>query len=168
MSTLYDCDACQAYCCGYPIIEAKPADIRRLARHFGLDADEAKEKFTKKENNRVRAMRQKYDPKLGGKMCVFLNLRTRQCGVYHARPQICRDHPGDRCEWNDRRLLEGIANPGRKVIRLKVMPWKIDADYPDYTKNKLPALVNAYAQSRTGKMPPPRKRKKTRVKRKRR
>lgn len=149
----YDCDACPAYCCGYPIIEAKPADIRRLARHFGMSADDAKERFTEKENNRVRKMRQTPDAKLGAPMCIFLNRKSRQCSVYAARPQICREHPGDRCEWNDRRLLETIAKGGKKVIRLKVMPWKIDADYPDYTAGKLPALVSAYAKSRMGKMP---------------
>lgn len=149
----YDCDSCPAYCCGYPVIEAKPADIRRLGRHFGMSADDAKERFTEKENNRVRKLRQTHDTKLGAPVCMFLNRKTRQCGVYAARPQICRDYPGDRCEWNDRRLLETIAKGGAKVIRLKVMPWKIDADYPDYTGNKLPALVSAYAKSRMGKIP---------------
>ena len=127
MSAQYDCDSCAAYCCGYPIIEAKPADIRRLARHFGISADDAKEKFTEKENNRVRKMRQVPDAKLGAPVCMFLNRKTRGCSIYGARPQICRDYPGDRCEWNDRRLLETIASGGAKVIRLKVMPWKIDA-----------------------------------------
>ena len=150
MSALYDCDSCQAYCCGYPIITATPADIRRLARHFGLAEEEARERFTEKENNRVRKMRQRPDKKLGGDMCIFLNQTTRNCTIYKARPQICREHPGDRCEWHDRKTLESLG--GRKVIRLKVMPWHIDADYPQYTASKLPRLMEAYAHHR-GKFP---------------
>ena len=147
---LYDCEKCPAYCCGYPVIEASKADIRRLARHFGLEYEEAREKFTEKENNRVRKMRRRADKKLGSPVCMFLNQKTRNCSIYHARPKICRDHPGDRCEWNDRRLLESIGN--KKVIRLKVMPWTIDSEYPLYTARKLPALVHAYAENK-GKMP---------------
>lgn len=143
---LYDCDKCAAYCCGYPVIEASKKDVRRLARHFGVSYEEAREKYTEKENNRVRKLRQKPDKKLGAPVCMFLNQRTRQCGIYAARPQICRDHPGDRCEWNDRRMLESLG--GRKVIRLKVMPWQTDGDYPLYTARKLPALVHAYAENR--------------------
>lgn len=152
MTQKYDCNACAAYCCGYPIIEAKKPDIRRLARYFKLSPEAAKEKFTEKENNRVRKMRQKHDKKLNASVCIFLNQKTRQCSIYKARPKICRDHPGDRCEWNDRRLLETIANGGKKIIRLKVMPWDIDSDYPDYVEAKLPALVGAYARGKRGKM----------------
>ena len=81
-------------------------------------------------------MKQRHDKVLNTPTCIFLNQKTRNCSVYKARPQICRDYPGDRCEWNDRRLLEGIAGNGKKVIRLKVMPWTIDGDYPLYTEKK--------------------------------
>lgn len=148
---LYDCEKCAAYCCGYPIIEAKKQDIRRLARHFQLDYETARERFTEKENNRVRKLRHRPDRKLGATICMFLNQKTRQCSIYSARPQICRDHPGDRCEWNDRRLLETLSG-GRKVVRLKVMPWHTDSEYPDYTANKLPNLLRSYVEGR-GKMP---------------
>ena len=139
----YDCEKCPAYCCGYPVIEATKTDIRRLARRFGMEPGAAREKFTERENNRVRKMRQQYDKKLGAPVCIFLDQKTRNCSVYEARPQICRDHPGDRCEWHDRRLLENAG--GKKVIRLKVMPWDIDADYPFYTERKTPALLEEYA-----------------------
>lgn len=147
---LYDCDSCPAYCCGYPVIEASKKDIRRLARHFGLSEAEAKERFTEKENNRVRKLKQRYDKVLKTPMCMFLNQRTRNCSIYKARPQICRDHPGDRCEWHDRSMIERIANNGKKVILLKVMPWQIDGDYPQYEEEDMPDLVEAYA-NRTGR-----------------
>ena len=150
---LYDCSACPAFCCGYPIIEATPRDIRRLARHFGVDAATAKERYTEKENNRVRKMKRRADRRMGTKVCVFLNQKTRQCGIYEARPQICRDYPGDRCEWNDRRLLEsGQRRNGRKVWRLKVAPWRVYEDYPTYTARRLPALVESYANNGDGRM----------------
>ncbi|MBE8158874.1 MAG: YkgJ family cysteine cluster protein [Betaproteobacteria bacterium] len=139
----YDCEKCPAYCCGYPIIETTKKDIRRLARHFGLEYGAARDQFTEKENNRVRKMRQRHDRKLGAPVCVFLDQKTRNCTIYDSRPQICRDHPGDRCEWHDRRMLENTG--GKKVIRLKVMPWDIDADYPQYSARKSPALLAEYA-----------------------
>lgn len=142
---LYDCDSCPAYCCGYPIIEAKKSDIRRLARYFKISEEEAKEKFTEKENNRVRKMRHREDKKLGATSCILLNQKTRQCSVYKARPQICRDHPGDRCEWYDRRQLESIA-AGRRVIPLREYPWTIDGDRPQYTAKNMPQLLEEYYQ----------------------
>ena len=155
MSNLYNCEKCPAYCCGYPIIATTAKDIRRLAKHFALSFDKAREKFTEKENNRVRKLKQRHDKKFNSPVCMFLNQKTRQCGVYQARPQICRDYPGDRCEWHDRNLLESIGQ--RKVILLKVMPWTIDSEYPSYTAKKLPQLVQAYANGGRGKMPIKRK-----------
>lgn len=142
----YNCNDCVAYCCGYPIIEVKPPDIRRLARHFGVSPEQAKADWTEQENNRVRKLKQREDKKVGAPTCIFLNQKTRQCSVYYARPQICRDHPGDRCEWYDRQLFESIANGGRRVIQLKAMPWTIDGDDPLYTEKKLPDLLYQYAK----------------------
>ena len=142
---LYDCSDCPAYCCGYPIIEVKKKDIRRLARHFQLSEAEAKEKFTEKENNRVRKMHHRADKKLDTTTCMMLNQKTRQCSIYKARPDICREHPGDRCEWYDRRLLESIA-AGRRVIKLHSYPWTIDGDEPLYEAKKMPQLVEEYAK----------------------
>jgi Fe-S-cluster containining protein len=156
MAALYNCDACPAFCCGYPVIETTKRDISRLARHFEISPQEAKSRFTEQENNRVRKLKQRHDKKFNSPVCVFLNQKTRNCSIYAARPKICREHPGDRCEWHDRAQFEKIANGGKKVIRLKVLPWTIDGDYPLYGKNKLPALLAAYAKG-SGKMPKKRK-----------
>ena len=142
---LYDCDKCPAYCCGYPIIEVTKTDIGRLARHFGVTKEEAKEDFTEKENNRVRKLRHREDKKFNSTVCMFLNQKTRQCSIYKARPQICRDHPGDRCEWYDRKQLESLV-AGRKVIVLKEYPWTIDGDTPQYTAKKFPNLMEEYVK----------------------
>ena len=141
----YDCSRCPAYCCGYPIIEATKKDIRRLARHFKISEQAARDQFTEKENNRVRKMRHRHDRKLDTTVCMLLNQKTRQCSVYRARPDICRAHPGDRCEWHDRQQFESIA-AGRRVIKLAVYPWTIDEDCPLYTAKKLPSLLGEYAK----------------------
>ena len=151
----YDCDSCAAFCCGYPLIEVTRADIARLAEKFRLPAADARQKFTLPSGRR-RKMRQQKDPQMKTRVCMFLDLKTRRCGVYRHRPQICRDFPGARCEWHDRRTLESIARNGdargKKVFRIKVAPWTIDADYPIYDESRLPALVEAYAHSRRGKI----------------
>ena len=43
----YSCANCPAYCCTYDQIKTTAADIRRLARHFGLSEEQARRRFTK-------------------------------------------------------------------------------------------------------------------------
>ncbi len=46
-------------------------------------------------------LRRKADP-IFGQACGFLNLETRQCKIYHARPRVCRDFPSTRrCAYYD-------------------------------------------------------------------
>jgi len=90
----YNCDRCPGYCCTYPVIEVNKSDIKRLAKHFDLAADEAQKKFTKSNGkNKKRILRHQSDETFGS-ACQFLDQDTRQCTVYKARPRICRDHPG--------------------------------------------------------------------------
>jgi Fe-S-cluster containining protein len=97
---LYNCLKCVAYCCTYTHIPATKRDVARLAKHFGITPKEAARKFTKagdKENPRV--MRHSADEHFGS-ACMFLDQETRQCTVYKARPQICRDFPTqNRCGY---------------------------------------------------------------------
>lgn len=146
----YDCVNCVGYCCGYPIIQATGKDIKRLAKHLNKTQAETKSQFTVMENSRVRRMKLTPDKVLGTKTCIFLDKDTRSCTVYAGRPQICRDHPGDRCEWHDRRLIEqAIARKNspnaRKVIMLKAMPWTIDAEHPLYDEDRVTHLLESYA-----------------------
>lgn len=92
-AVLYDCSNCPSYCCSYAQIEVEPADIRRLARHFGLDLATAERRFTKDgDDPGTRVMRHIRDP-IFGTVCRLLDLETRTCTAYSARPQCCRDHP---------------------------------------------------------------------------
>ncbi|WP_437600615.1 YkgJ family cysteine cluster protein [Sorangium sp. So ce590] len=97
----YDCSKCPAYCCSiYERVEVTPRDMRRLARHFGLTLEAAEERFTKRYSGE-RILRRQSDPVLG-RVCRFLDLTTRGCTIYEARPEVCRDYPGKpRCGYYD-------------------------------------------------------------------
>ena len=97
----YDCGKCPAYCCSiYERVEVKKRDLQRLARHFGLTAEAAERRFTKRYGEE-RVLRRQVDPVLG-RACKFLNLETRGCTIYEARPEVCRAYPGrPRCGYYD-------------------------------------------------------------------
>ncbi len=98
----YNCSNCPAYCCTYEHVNVTDRDLGRLARHFGLSEREAERKFTKKGDSETpRVLRHQKDA-IFGTACRFLDLETRKCTVYEARPAICRDYPGSgRCGFYD-------------------------------------------------------------------
>ena len=98
----FNCSKCPAHCCSYEYIPAQPADIERLAKHHGLTAAVASRRFTKLvQGGKLRVLRHQKDA-IFGSVCQFLNLETRQCGIYDGRPKICREHPGSvRCGFYD-------------------------------------------------------------------
>jgi uncharacterized protein len=96
----YDCLKCPAYCCSYDRIGVNAADIKRLARHFGVDPETAKLRFTKiKEGERV--LRHQKD-RIFESVCMFLDTKTRRCTIYNARPGVCHEYPDKpRCGYYD-------------------------------------------------------------------
>jgi Fe-S-cluster containining protein len=65
-----------------------------LAKHFEITFEEAVERFTKiREGERV--LRHKKDL-VYGTVCMNLDLTTRRCTVYDARPSVCREYPEKR------------------------------------------------------------------------
>ncbi len=99
MAVLYDCAKCPGYCCSYPLIHVTKRDIERLARHFNLDFETAKAKFTKEASGET-VLRRKADH-IFGKICRFFDTEKRRCTVYEARPGTCRSYPGGRCGYYD-------------------------------------------------------------------
>lgn len=98
---MYNCLKCPGYCCSYPVIELKPRDVVRLAKHFGLTPEEAKRKFTRKGHGHEMIMKRKDDEHFG-RICRFFDTEKRNCTVYTARPQICRSFPNEsRCGYYD-------------------------------------------------------------------
>src|SRR5215211_977723 len=90
--TYYDCVKCPAFCCSvYERVQVTPRGIRRLAKHFGVTEEVATTRYTKMWG-KERVLRRKRD-KLFGEACQFINPETRGCGIYLARPAVCREYP---------------------------------------------------------------------------
>src|SRR5262245_9989432 len=96
----YNCNKCPAYCCTYAEIEVSDFDIGRLARHFGISAKQARERFTKYDAKKeIRMLRHKRD-RIFDSACMMLDQKTRKCTVYDARPRTCRIYPeASRCGY---------------------------------------------------------------------
>ena len=87
----YDCSKCPAYCCTYERIEVTKRDVNRLAKHFGIDPEIALGRFTKVVAGE-NVLRHQKDATFGS-ACMFLDLKTRRCTVYEARPGVCHEYP---------------------------------------------------------------------------
>jgi uncharacterized protein len=114
----YDCVECPAFCCSvYERVQVTPRDIRRLAKHFGVTEEVATVRYTKMWE-KERVLRKKADP-LFGQTCQFLNLETRNCGIYHARPAVCREFPTTkRCAYWDLLKFERVQQDDKDVLPL--------------------------------------------------
>jgi Fe-S-cluster containining protein len=106
----YNCLKCPAYCCSYAHIPVTESDVDRLADHFSLSPETARRRFTKagdEENPRV--LRHKSDTHFTT-ICRFVDSETRNCTVYEARPEICRDFPAqNRCGYYDFLSFERVV-----------------------------------------------------------
>jgi Fe-S-cluster containining protein len=100
-SVQYNCAKCPGYCCSYPVISLTKYDVERLAKHFGLTPEVAEKRFTKAAHGYKRIFRRKKDEHYG-MICRFFDQEKRSCGVYPARPHVCRSFPGaGRCGYYD-------------------------------------------------------------------
>ena len=98
---MYNCSKCPGYCCSYPLIALSKRDVERLAKHFELSFEEARQKFTVERWGHKYSMRRKKD-KYFGRICRFFDTEKRRCTVYAARPATCRSYPGEgRCGYYD-------------------------------------------------------------------
>jgi len=95
----YDCSRCPAYCCSYDHIDVTDADLKRLAKHFGVEPEVAEKRYTKFVEDHKRVLRHKED-EIYGTVCRFLDQETRRCTIYEARPHVCRTYPENiRCGY---------------------------------------------------------------------
>ena len=91
----YDCAQCPAYCCSYPRIAVSDFDIERLARHFGIAPDAARQRFTYRYRTKEldeQLLRHRKDT-IFASVCRFLDPVKRRCTIYEARPSACRIYP---------------------------------------------------------------------------
>ena len=120
----YDCVACPAYCCSvYERVQVTPRDIRRLAKHFGVNEEVAKARYTKMYAGE-RVLRRKKDH-LFGQACQFINPETRGCGIYHARPAVCREFPtSTRCAYYDLYQFEKVQQDDPDTLPLVTITFR--------------------------------------------
>lgn len=97
----FDCNKCPAFCCSiYERVQVSKRDLNRLAKYFKVSVEKAMKRYTKMWGDE-RVLRRTKD-KLFTETCIFLNQETRGCGIYHARPQVCREYPDrTRCVYYD-------------------------------------------------------------------
>ena len=102
MKPRYNCATCPGYCCSHSRIAISEHDIARLAKHFGLSHEEAKQKFTynyKTKDVDEQILRHQKDH-IYKTICRFFDRDERRCTVYEARPNVCRKYPyGNRCGY---------------------------------------------------------------------
>jgi len=99
----YDCAKCPGYCCSYHIIPVKESDLKRLAKHFKVSLEEAKKKFVKADEHY-------------GKICRFFDQEKRCCGVYEARPYICRAYPTGKCGYYEFLKIERDTQDDQEMV----------------------------------------------------
>lgn len=102
MASKYSCAQCPGYCCSHPRISVSDADIRRLAKHFGMSEDAARKKFTYRYHTQdvdEWILRHQKDH-IYKSICRFFDTDQRRCTVYEARPNVCRKYPyGNKCGY---------------------------------------------------------------------
>jgi Fe-S-cluster containining protein len=114
----FDCNKCPAFCCSiYERVVVTKRDITRLAKHFGVSFDQARERYTADfEGERVL---KRVDDVIFERTCTFLDQKTRGCTIYHARPAVCRSYPGrSRCAYYDVLRFERIQQGDENVVPL--------------------------------------------------
>jgi hypothetical protein len=114
----FNCLNCPGYCCSYPVIVVTKYDVTRLAKHFNLSWEEAEKRFTKSQHGYKRILRKKKDEHYGS-ICRFFDQEKRCCGIYEARPHVCRAFPGGgRCGYYDFLMFERRAQEDPEFVAL--------------------------------------------------
>ncbi|MFM8591332.1 MAG: YkgJ family cysteine cluster protein [Sphingomonadales bacterium] len=81
-----DCLSC-ANCCKTMSPTYTPADLKRIARHFGITVPAFKKKWLKQERGGDRDWINRSTP------CQFLNTKSNKCSIYAIRPLDCSGFP---------------------------------------------------------------------------
>ncbi|NHK26782.1 YkgJ family cysteine cluster protein [Parvularcula flava] len=103
----YDCLECPAYCCSYAHIPVTDKDITRLAKYFDVSWEKARKKFIKKGDDESPLVLRHQEDEHFDTICQFIDLETRNCTIYEARPEICRTFPTqNRCGYYDFLMFE--------------------------------------------------------------
>lgn len=108
----YSCALCPGTCCSvYEKVSLTTRDVKRLTRHLRLKIKGFARLYLQ-QHTHAPVLRRKVDS-VFRETCVFFDTQKRNCGVYDARPAVCREWPAaeirlpgaeDRCQYFD--LLE--------------------------------------------------------------
>lgn len=128
----YDCTQCPAFCCSiYERVEVKTRDINRLARHFNITYEEARDRYTTTwEKERVL---KRVKDVIFEETCMFLDQKTRGCTIYNGRPAVCRSFPvKPRCAYYDLLKFEREQQGDDTVIPVvKIIFREPDEEVPE-------------------------------------
>ena len=88
----FECTEC-GECCSGPgegVIWITQPEIRMLAEHLGVDEEELRQKYLRREGNRTTIVE---DPET--RDCIFLKQEDglKKCSIYAVRPNQCRTWP---------------------------------------------------------------------------
>ena len=116
----FDCNKCPAFCCSvYDRVQVTTRDINRLARHFKVSFETAKRRYTKIYGETGERVLRRVADTIFAETCMFLNQETRGCGIYHARPGVCREYPDRaRCAYYDLLQFERRQQDDETVVPL--------------------------------------------------
>lgn len=116
----FDCNKCPAFCCSvYDRVQVTARDVNRLARHFRVSVETAKRRYTKINKESGERVLRRVEDSIFEETCMFLNQETRGCGIYHARPGVCREYPDrSRCAYYDLLQFERRQQADDTVVPL--------------------------------------------------
>lgn len=116
----FDCNKCPAFCCSvYERVQVTTRDINRLAKHFKVSTETAKRRYTRVNRESGERVLRRVEDAIFNETCMFLNQETRGCGIYHARPGVCREYPDrSRCAYYDLLQFERRQQDDDTVIPL--------------------------------------------------
>ena len=120
----FDCNKCPAFCCSiYERVVVTKRDINRLAKHFSVSFNEARERYTVDfEGERVL---KRVKDVIFERTCAFLDQKTRGCTVYLARPGVCRGYPGrSRCAYYDVLQFERRQQGDESVVPVVTITFR--------------------------------------------
>jgi uncharacterized protein len=116
----FDCNKCPAYCCSiYDRVQVTKRDVNRLARHFHVSVETAQRRYTRINRETGERVLRRVEDSIFAETCMFLNQETRGCGIYHARPGVCREYPDrSRCAYYDLLQFERRQQDDDTVVPL--------------------------------------------------
>jgi uncharacterized protein len=120
----FDCNKCPAFCCSvYERVEVTKRDLNRLARHFGVTPEQAKRRYTRqREGQRVL---KRVEDEIFNEVCMFLDQKTRRCGIYLGRPAVCRTYPArSRCAYYDLLQFERKQQGNENVVPVVTITFR--------------------------------------------